>query len=177
MRPGRSGAGEPPAPSEAERARETLHVAILAFRWVALGWMAVVALTGGSVRQPLVAVAAIALTAAWTAWLTAARPARLAGERRAWVLAADLSLAVALTLASGVVVKAGTVAGNQPFFAGPTRSPRRCSGARAGACAPASPPASCSAARWSARTCSTASTWRAGPRRSGSTSPAGRSTT
>jgi signal transduction histidine kinase len=118
MRPGRSGAGEPPAPSEAERARETLHVAILAFRWVALGWMAVVALTGGSLRRPLVAVAAIALTAAWTAWLTAARPARLAGERRAWVLAADLSLAVALTLASGVVVEAGTVAGNQPFFAG-----------------------------------------------------------
>jgi signal transduction histidine kinase len=121
---GSAGVGEPlageqpPAPSEAERARENLQVAILAFRWVALGWMTVAALTGGSVRRPLLAWAAIALTAAWTAWLSAARPSRLAGERRAWVLAADLSLGVALTLASGLVVEAGTVAGNQPFFAG-----------------------------------------------------------
>ncbi len=106
------GEEEPPAPSEAERARETLHVAILAFRWVALGWMTVAALTSGEVRRPLLAAGAIVLAAAWTAWLTAAR------ERRAWVLAADLSLAVALTLVSGLVVEAGTVVGNQPFFAG-----------------------------------------------------------
>jgi signal transduction histidine kinase len=112
------GEGEPPAPSEAERARETLHVAILAFRWVALGWATVAALTSGEVRRPLLAAVAIALAAGWTAWLTFARPARLAGERRAWVLATDLSLAVALTLVSGLVVGAGTVVGNQPFFAG-----------------------------------------------------------
>jgi signal transduction histidine kinase len=115
---GHGGPEEPLAPSEAERARETLQVAILAFRWVALGWMTVAALTSGSVRRPLLAWVAIALTAAWTAWLTAARPSRPAVERRAWVLAADLGLAVALTLASGLVVQSGTVAGNQPFFAG-----------------------------------------------------------
>jgi signal transduction histidine kinase len=106
------------ATSEAERGRETLHVAILAFRWVALGWMMLAAFSGGSVRRPVVATLAIAVTAVWTAWLTGMRPARLASERRAWVLGTDLVIAVALCLVSGVVVGEGTVAGNQPFFAG-----------------------------------------------------------
>src|SRR5436190_3833676 len=57
---GHGGPEEPLAPSEAERARETLQVAILAFRWVALGWMTVAALTSGSVRRPLLAWVAIA---------------------------------------------------------------------------------------------------------------------
>ena len=97
--------------SEAERGRAVLSLGILAFRWVSLGWMVVLALTAGELRRPALAVAMIAVVGAWTAWLTVARP------RPTWpVLAADLGLAVALNLVAGLVMPADSV-GERPYFA------------------------------------------------------------
>ena len=97
--------------SEAERGRAVLSLGILAFRWVSLGWMVILALTAGELRRPALAVATIAGLAAWTGWLTVARP------RPTWpVLACDLALAVGLNLVAGLVMPAGTV-GERPFFA------------------------------------------------------------
>ena len=88
-----------------------LSLGILAFRWVSLGWMVVLALTAGELRRPALAVVMIAVLVAWTAWLTVARP------RPTWpVLAADLALAVVLNLVAGLVMPAGTV-GERPYFA------------------------------------------------------------
>ena len=96
--------------SEAERGRAVLSLGILAFRWVSLGWMVVLALTAGELRRPALAVAMIAVVV-WTAWLTVARP------RPTWpVLAADLGLAVALNLVAGLVMPADSV-GERPYFA------------------------------------------------------------
>jgi signal transduction histidine kinase len=98
-------------PSEAERGRAVLSLGILAFRWVSLGWMVVLALTAGELRRPVLAAATIVVVAAWTVWLTVARP-RPTGA----VLAADLALAAGLNLVAGLVMPAGTV-GERPFFA------------------------------------------------------------
>jgi len=99
------------AASEAERGRAVLSFAILAFRWVTVAWLSLVAL-GSDLERPLVAAGAIVVTVAWTAWLTVARPGRSPA-----VLAGDLGLAVALNLLSGYVVPAGQVVGDHPFFA------------------------------------------------------------
>ena len=97
--------------SEAERGRAVLSLGILAYRWVSLGWMVVLAVAAGELRRPALAVAAIAALVGWTAWLTAARP------RPAWpVLAADLALAAGLNLVAGLVMPAGSV-GQRPWFA------------------------------------------------------------
>jgi signal transduction histidine kinase len=97
--------------SEAERGRAVLSLGILAFRWVSLGWMVVLALTAGELRRPVLAVAIIAGVAVWTGWLTVARPPPT------WaVLAADLVLGVGLNLVAGLVMPAGTV-GERPYFA------------------------------------------------------------
>ena len=97
--------------SEAERGRAVLSLGILAFRWVSLGWMVVLALTAGELRRPVLAVATIAGVAVWTGWLTVARPPPT------WaVLAADLVLGVGLNLVAGLVMPAGTV-GERPYFA------------------------------------------------------------
>jgi hypothetical protein len=61
-------------PSEAERGRAVLQLGILAFRWVSLAWMAVLALTAGELRRPALAVGTIVGLTAWTAWLTVVRP-------------------------------------------------------------------------------------------------------
>jgi signal transduction histidine kinase len=98
-------------PSEAERGRAVLSLGILAFRWVSLGWMVVLALTAGELRRPVLAAGTIVVVAAWTVWLTVARP-RPTGA----VLAADLALAAGLNLVAGLVMPAGTV-GERPFFA------------------------------------------------------------
>ena len=98
-------------PSEAERGRAVLSLGILAFRWVSLAWMVVLALTAGELRRPVLAVATIAGLVGWTGWLTVARPAP------SWpVLIADLALAAGLNLVAGLVMPAGTV-GERPFFA------------------------------------------------------------
>ena len=98
-------------PSEAERGQAVLSLGILAFRWVSLAWMVVLALTAGELRRPALAWATIAALAAWTGWLTVARPPP------AWpVLAADLALAAAVNLVAGLVMPAATV-GERPWFA------------------------------------------------------------
>ena len=100
-----------PGSSEAERGRAVLSLGILAFRWVSLAWMVVLALTAGELRRPALAAVAVAGAAGWTGWLTVARP------RPGWgVLVADLALGVALNLAAGLVMPAGTV-GERPYFA------------------------------------------------------------
>jgi signal transduction histidine kinase len=104
-------AGEGRGPSEAERGRAVLSLGILAFRWVSLGWVVVLALTAGELRRPALAAGMVAVLALWTAWLTVARP------RPTWtVLVADLALAVVLNLVAGLVMPAGTV-GERPYFA------------------------------------------------------------
>jgi signal transduction histidine kinase len=98
-------------PSEAERGQAVLSLGILAFRWVSLAWMVVLALTAGELRRPALAWVTIAALAAWTGWLTVARPPP------AWpVLAADLALAAAVNLVAGLVMPAATV-GERPWFA------------------------------------------------------------
>ena len=100
-----------PGSSEAERGRAVLSLGILAFRWVSLGWMVVLALTAGELRRPALAVATVATVAAWTGWLTVARPQPTWG-----VLAADLALGVGLNLVAGLVMPENTV-GERPYFA------------------------------------------------------------
>jgi signal transduction histidine kinase len=114
-------AGTTPAGgSEAERGRAILSLAILAFRWVTLAWMAVLALTAGPLRRPELAAAAILLLACWTAWLTLARPSYRLAERQpapTWpLLAADLALAAALNVLAGLVMPERSI-GERPFFA------------------------------------------------------------
>jgi signal transduction histidine kinase len=88
-----------------------LSLGILAFRWVSLAWMVVLALTAGELRRPVLAVATIAGLVAWTTWLTVARPTP------SWpVLAADLALAAGLNLVAGLVMPVGSV-GERPYFA------------------------------------------------------------
>jgi signal transduction histidine kinase len=98
-------------PSEAERAPTVLWLGILAFRWVTLAWMTVLALAVESLRRPLLAGATIAILAAWTAWLSVARP-----RPTVPLLSLDLGLAVGLNLVAGLVMPAQTI-GEQPFFA------------------------------------------------------------
>jgi hypothetical protein len=88
-----------------------LSLGILAFRWVSLGWMVVLALTAGELRRPALAVGAIGGLVGWTGWLTLARP------RPTWpVLWADLALAVAVNVIAGLVMPAASV-GERPYFA------------------------------------------------------------
>jgi signal transduction histidine kinase len=98
-------------PSEAERGRAVLSLGILVFRWVSLAWVAVLAVTAGELRRPVLAAGAIAVLAVWTGWLTVARP------RPSWpVLGVDLALAAGLNLVAGLVMPADTVA-DRPYFA------------------------------------------------------------
>jgi signal transduction histidine kinase len=98
-------------PSEAERGRAVLSLGILAFRWVSLGWMVVLALTAGELRRPALAVGAIGGLVVWTGWLTVARP-----EPTWTVLGVDLALAVAANVIAGLVMPAASV-GERPYFA------------------------------------------------------------
>ena len=98
-------------PSEAERGRAVLSLGILAFRWVSLGWMVVLAVTAGELRRPALAVGAIGGLVVWTGWLTVARP------RPTWtVLGVDLALAAAVNVIAGLVMPAASV-GERPYFA------------------------------------------------------------
>jgi signal transduction histidine kinase len=98
-------------PSEAERGRAVLSLGILAFRWVSLGWMVVLAVTAGELRRPALAVGAIGGLVVWTGWLTVARP------RPTWtVLGVDLALAAAVNVIAGLVMPVASV-GERPYFA------------------------------------------------------------
>jgi hypothetical protein len=107
--------GGPPADrradSEADRAHRTLWTAVLVFRWGALAWMSVMALTAA---QPLVrselAWLSLGAALAWTAWLTVG-----GGRVRGPALWFDLALAVGLVLVSGLVAPDGQVGERQMF--------------------------------------------------------------
>ena len=104
-------AGSGTVPSEAERGRAVLSLGILAFRWVSLGWMVVLAVTAGELRRPALAVGAIGGLVVWTGWLTVARP------RPTWtVLGVDLALAAAVNVIAGLVMPVASV-GERPYFA------------------------------------------------------------
>ena len=98
-----------PAP---ERSRRTLARGALLFRWVALAWMAVLAVSNNDgFRNPSLAWASVGAAGAWTAWLT------VGGRRWSWrVLWFDLALCGWLVVASGLVVPDGTLA-DRAFFA------------------------------------------------------------
>ncbi|HXF73435.1 MAG TPA: ATP-binding protein [Actinomycetota bacterium] len=90
-----------------------LWFGLLAYRWATFGWMAVLAaISRAELRRPLLALAAIAATGLWVAWLTGVR----AWQRPA-VLAADVALALALLVVSGLVMAPGSVGRGAPFFA------------------------------------------------------------
>ncbi|TMK18324.1 MAG: hypothetical protein E6G68_07445 [Actinobacteria bacterium] len=95
-----------------ERSRRSLARGALLFRWVALGWMAVLAASqSDGLRNAPVAWASVGAAGAWTAWLT------VSGRKWSWrVLGFDLVLCCWLVVASGVVVPEGTV-GTRAFFA------------------------------------------------------------
>lgn len=97
----------------AERGRRVLSAGILVFRWAALAWMTVLALTSDPFRRPELAWAMIGAAGGWTAWLTVPRRER-AREAMMWF---DLALAAAMAIASGAVVARGEVVAGRPFFA------------------------------------------------------------
>ncbi|MEX2555038.1 MAG: ATP-binding protein [Actinomycetota bacterium] len=95
-----------------ERSRRTLARGALAFRWVAIAWMAILALSErGSYTNDALAWASIGAAGAWTAWLT------VGGTR--WFrteLLTDLALCCWLVVVSGIVVPDGQIA-TRPLFA------------------------------------------------------------
>jgi signal transduction histidine kinase len=98
-------------PREADRARRTLWAAVLVFRWAALAWMSVMALTAGRpFVRPELAWLSVGVALGWTAWLTVGR-----GEVGGPALWFDLGLSVALMLVSAVVVPQGQVEDRQLF--------------------------------------------------------------
>lgn len=86
---------------------------VLGLRWLAFGWMLVVAFAGGQVQRPVEAGVALIATGCWTAWLTMA-----AVRRMRLVLAADLAVAVALIVGYGRVYPAQAVLTGHPSFMG-----------------------------------------------------------
>ena len=110
------GVTQEPSHQEPARApsgtRRTLARGVLVFRWVALLWMSVLALTHpAGFERPGLAWGSIAAAAAWTVWLTAGAP------RWGWTLWADLALGAWLLVASGLVVADGAVVAGRPLFA------------------------------------------------------------
>ena len=98
--------------SEAERGRATLSLGIIALRWATLAWMAVVAgATADDLRRPLLVWVGVAVTLAWTTWLTVVRP-----QLTFPVLLADLALAIGLIVLSGYVSEPGALNGEGPGF-------------------------------------------------------------
>ncbi len=92
--------------------RTGLWIGILAYRWMALAWMSLLAATTGTFRSGLLAGILIAAAIAWNVWWTVAR-----GWLRPAARWADLGVSVALLLLSGVVQVRGGVLGDHPFFA------------------------------------------------------------
>jgi signal transduction histidine kinase len=97
------------------RAHPAPMLLILSFRWLTLGWTAVVTLLSNQVLEQRagLAVATLAAMLGWTAWLTVA-----AVRRTARVLSVDLLLAVLVLLVSGWVGPQGQLLTDHPTFAG-----------------------------------------------------------
>jgi len=95
-----------------ERSRRSLARGALLFRWIALGWMAILAASHAEpMRNSPLAWASIGAAGAWTAWLT------IAGKSWSWrVLFFDLALCCWLVVCSGFVVPEHTIA-TRAFFA------------------------------------------------------------
>jgi signal transduction histidine kinase len=97
------------------RAHPAPMLLVLSFRWLTVGWSALVALLSDQVLEDRVlpAVLMLALMLGWTAWLT------MAAVRRAeQVLAVDLLLAVLALFVSGWVAPQGQLVTDHPTFAG-----------------------------------------------------------
>jgi signal transduction histidine kinase len=99
-------------PTEPERARRTLAAGILVFRWGALAWMFVLALTGGPFERPGLLWATLGVAALWTVRLTFVRGPLSAADR--W---ADLGISIGLIVMSALLVGEGEVSGPRPFVA------------------------------------------------------------
>jgi signal transduction histidine kinase len=81
------------------------------FRWAALIWMGVMALTAGRpFARPEVAWLSLGAALAWTAWLTVAR-----GHASGPALWFDLAMSASLILISALVVPAGEIESRQLF--------------------------------------------------------------
>ncbi|GAA2786613.1 sensor histidine kinase [Crossiella cryophila] len=82
---------------------------VLAYRWLAFAWMALIAGVGAQSVTPVLSAVALLVTLGWTLWLT------LAAVRRSIpVLVLDLTLAVGLVLAGGLIHPHGHVLTNHP---------------------------------------------------------------
>jgi signal transduction histidine kinase len=99
-------------PTEPERARRTLAAGILVFRWGALAWMFVLALTGGPFERPGLLWATLGVAVLWTIRLTFVRGPMSAADR--WV---DLGISIGLIVMSALLVGEGEVSGPRPFVA------------------------------------------------------------
>ena len=97
------------------RAHPAPMLLILSFRWLTVGWTAVIALLSNQVLEQRAGVAVLALAAmlGWTAWLTVS-----AIRRTGRVLTVDLVLAILVLLVSGWVGPQGQLLTDHPTFAG-----------------------------------------------------------
>jgi signal transduction histidine kinase len=90
-----------------------LWLGLLAYRWAAFGWMAILAIQSrDDLRLPALAFVSLAVTGAWSLWLSLTR-----GWEHAVIRWVDLALAFALLPISGIVMEPGATAGAAPFFA------------------------------------------------------------
>jgi signal transduction histidine kinase len=97
----------------AEPGMAGLWLGVLVYRWLTLGWMAILALlTREDLRRPVLVVVAIAVTVGWNLWFTITKAWGRPLDR--WV---DLGLSFLLLPISGLVMRDGTAAGGAPFFA------------------------------------------------------------
>lgn len=86
---------------------------VLALRWLAFGWMLIVALISGQIQRPVEAGIALLATGCWTAWLTMA-----AVRRMRLVLTIDVAVAIALTVVYGHIYPPHAMLTNHPSFMG-----------------------------------------------------------
>ncbi|MCA1833662.1 MAG: DUF5931 domain-containing protein [Actinomycetota bacterium] len=97
-----------------DRSTRSLARGVLVVRWVALGWMMILAAAGTrDFDHPFVAWIAVGIAGAWTVYLTADQNR----DQRRRNLTADLVIACALILISGYVVPSGAVLGGSSFLA------------------------------------------------------------
>jgi signal transduction histidine kinase len=97
------------------RAHPAPMLLVLSFRWLTVGWTAVIALLSDQVLEDrtVPAVLMLAIMLGWTAWLTMA-----AVRRTEQVLAIDLLVAILALFVSGWVGPQGQLITDHPTFAG-----------------------------------------------------------